>query len=73
MFTVCMLNASKRGSDGQMYRGDAYLGNDLEFSTLDPKQAKTFDQYEAERFVDHWRGWYRGFHGGVAIEIRPVT
>jgi hypothetical protein len=72
MFTVCLVNATKRDSNGETIRGDAYLGQDLEFSTLDASQAKQFDQFEADLFADHWRGWYRGFHGGYTIEVRPV-
>lgn len=72
-FVVCMLNARKRGSDGLDYQGDGYLGNDLEFSTLDPVEAHRFSVHEADLFADHWRGWYRGFAGGVRIEVRPAS
>lgn len=67
-FAVCMKNA--KHPDGRS--GDAYLGSRFEFSTLDPAEAYAFDKYEAERFADHWRGWYRGFAGGVSIEVRPL-
>jgi hypothetical protein len=63
-FVVVMRNA--KHSDGR--QGDAYIGNDLQFSTLDPSEARAFDEYEAERFRDHWRGWYRGFAGGATID-----
>jgi hypothetical protein len=67
-FAVCLRNATH--SDGR--KGDAYIGNSLEFSTLDKTEAHAFDQYEAERFANHWRGWYRGFHGGATIDIVPL-
>jgi hypothetical protein len=66
VFVVCMPNASH--SDGR--KGDAYIGNDLQFSTLDLTQAHAFNKFDADRYAEHWRGWYRGFAGGVTIEIR---
>jgi len=65
-FIVCMINA--KHSDGRV--GDAFLGRDLEFSTLDANEAEQFDAHDAERFANHWRYWYRGFSGGCVIEVR---
>lgn len=65
---VVMRNA--KHSDGR--KGDAYIGHRLEFSTLDKSEAHTFSRHEAERFADHWRGWYRGFAGGVTIDVVPA-
>jgi hypothetical protein len=64
-FKVRMLNA--RHNDGRV--GDAYIGNDFQFSTLDPLAAHVFSRFDADRFADHWRGWYRGFAGGCTIEV----
>ena len=64
---VCMVNA--KHSDGR--QGDAYIGPGMEFNTLDVSEAHVFPRGEAERYADHWRGWYRGFAGGCQIEVRP--
>lgn len=69
---VCMVGAVKRAPGGATIKGDAYLGTDLEFSTLDPFAANVFKRYDAERFANHWRGWYSGFAGGVQIEVRDA-
>ena len=37
--------------------------------TLDRAQAYHFDEHEAHRFADHWRGWYRGFAGGCTVDV----
>lgn len=65
---VCMVNA--KHSDGR--RGDAFIGNSLQFDTLNPASAHVFTRYEAERYADHWRGWYHGFAGGCVIEVRAA-
>jgi hypothetical protein len=63
---VCMTNAVDK--DGN--RCEAYIGQDYKFSTTNPDEAMDFDAYDAKRFADHWKGWYRGFAGGASIEIR---
>jgi hypothetical protein len=65
---VCLLNATH--SDGR--RGDAYIGDSLQFDTLDPSKAHVFCRFDADHYADHWRGWYRGFAGGATIEVRPA-
>lgn len=66
-FVLAMPNASH--PDGR--KGTAYLGRDLKWSTLDPLEAQTFGRVEAERYADHWRGWWRGL-GGSVIELRAI-
>lgn len=68
LYAVCLRNAVH--SDGR--RGDAYLGTDLDFSTLDPLQAQSMYRYEAERYAKHWQNRYRGFYGGARIEVVPL-
>lgn len=65
---VVMLNATHK--DGR--KGDAYIGDSLQFDTLDPAAAHVFTRGEADRYADHWRGWYRGFAGGCSIEVRAA-
>jgi len=54
-------------SDGR--KGDAYIGADNQFSTLDAATAQVFERFDADRFADHWRGWYHGFYGGARIDV----
>lgn len=65
---VCLRDA--KHSDGR--KGDAFLGHDLTFSTLDKSKAEVFPRWNADRYADHWRGLWRGFAGRVAIEVMPA-
>lgn len=52
----------------------AYLGGNgcHGFNVDNAVAAHRFDLYNATRFADHFRGWYRGFAGGAKIEVVPA-
>ena len=64
---VVLKNAVSR--DGR--KCEAYLGGNgcQGFNTDKREEAHQFDQYDADRFADHFSGWYRGFAGAVDIRV----
>lgn len=52
----------------------AYVGGSGRFDTTDAAKAQRFSmRLEAEERANHWRGWWRGFHGGADIAVIEVA
>lgn len=65
-FIVCLQNANSP-------TGRAYLGGNGTdgFNTDKDSEAFRFDEMTAERYANHFRGWFRGFAGGADIVVLP--
>jgi hypothetical protein len=69
LFAVVMANAVDR--DGRPC--EAFIGGRGTdgFNTSNAAEACALKEFTAREYASHMRGWYRGFAGGVTIEVRP--